>query len=304
MDTVRLSDEIIFTAIEQKIEDIYFLPSEEGFLLLYRKGAQRELQRVLTDKQGQQLIARFKYLGQMDVAEKRKAQLGAITYNYLENALIRLRLSTVGDYRKRESLVIRILHHLNDRNMHYFFPEELPLLELQTQQRGLFLFSGPVGSGKTTLMYHLAKNTTKQVITIEDPVEIEEPEFLQLQVNTQIGQDYNQLIKLSLRHRPDLLIIGEIRDEKTAQAVIRAALTGHRVFATIHARSLDGTAARFNELVSMKRELATCLRGVVYQQIQPLASGQLATRWAYRFYADDGKIIEKKWMNPSQKKRG
>ncbi len=87
-------------------------------------------------------------------------------------------------------------------------------------------------------MYYLAQDNDVQVITIEDPVEIEETSFLQLQVNDKIEQTYEQFLKLSLRHRPDLLIIGEIRDNKTADIAIRAALTGHRVYATVHARYL------------------------------------------------------------------
>ena len=93
-------------------------------------------------------------------------------------------------------------------------------------------------------MYYLARETTLQVITIEDPVEIEEPLFLQLQVNNKIDQTYEQLLKLSLRHRPDLLIIGEIRDKQTADTAVRAALTGHRVYATVHARCLEGVGSQ------------------------------------------------------------
>ena len=116
--------------------------------------------------------------------------------------------------------------------------------------RGLYLFSGPVGSGKTSLMYKFAREYFKdqQVICIEDPVELVEAEFLQLQVNKVIGNDYDALIKLSLRHRPDLLIVGEIRDSQTARAVLRASLTGYTVFSIVHARSISGVVARLKEL--------------------------------------------------------
>ena len=102
----------------------------------------------------------------------------------------------------------------------------------QYRQRGLYLFAGPVGSGKTTLMHELAKSLFKgqQVMSIEDPVEIKQDDMLQLQLNEAIGLTYENLIKLSLRHRPDLLIIGEIRDSETARAVVRASLTGATVF--------------------------------------------------------------------------
>ncbi len=134
---------------------------------------------------------------------------------------------------------------------------------------------GPTGSGKTTLMYHLARQPTvfSQVMTIEDPVEIEEPTFVQLQTNDQIGLDYEVLIKLCLRHRPDCLLIGEIRDEKTAQMVIRAALTGHVVFATLHANDEKEVFQRLEELGLLKAQVDSVLRSLFFQRILPLTDG-------------------------------
>lgn len=135
--------------------------------------------------------------------------------------------------------------------------------------RGLYLFSGPVGSGKTTLMYQLVREKfpDKQVITIEDPVEIKQEQMLQLQLNSDIGMTYDELIKLSLRHRPDILIIGEIRDSETARAVVRASLTGAIVFSTIHAKSIPGVYERLLELGVSKQELENSLRAIVYQRL-------------------------------------
>lgn len=118
-------------------------------------------------------------------------------------------------------------------------------------------------------MYRVAKKRSgeQQVIAIEDPVEIEEKQFLQLQTNEKIQLTYEALIKVCLRHHPDILIIGEIRDGETAQAVIRAALTGHTIFATIHARNLLGVQRRLIELGGPEHELAECLQGIIYQQI-------------------------------------
>lgn len=135
--------------------------------------------------------------------------------------------------------------------------------------RGLYLFSGPVGSGKTTLMYQLVREKfpDKQVITIEDPVEIKQDNMLQLQLNDEIGMTYDNLIKLSLRHRPDILIIGEIRDSETARVVIRASLTGVLVFSTIHAKSIPGVYARLLELGVSRQELENSLRAIIYQRL-------------------------------------
>ena len=139
----------------------------------------------------------------------------------------------------------------------------------QYRQRGLYLFAGPVGSGKTTLMHELAKSFFKgqQVMSIEDPVEIKQDDMLQLQLNEAIGLTYENLIKLSLRHRPDLLIIGEIRDSETARAVVRASLTGATVFSTIHAKSIRGVYERLLELGVSEEELAVVLQGVCYQRL-------------------------------------
>ncbi|EPI04646.1 ComG operon protein 1 family protein [Enterococcus faecalis 13-SD-W-01] len=293
MDIIRLSDQIIDEGFRERAEDIYLLPYEEGFQLFFRCGQFRILKRSFSLLEGQQLITRFKYLGQMDIGEKRKPQAGSFTYS-LDKQKIRLRLSSVGDYLQRESLVIRLLYGISESELRYFCTESFSLLAEKAAARGLYLFSGPVGSGKTTLMYRLAQEQKLQVLTVEDPVEIEVPEFLQLQVNWKIGQDYEQLLKLALRHRPDLLIIGEIRDEKTASAAVRAALTGHRVFATVHARDLSGTFTRINELTSRRSELTECLRGIVYQELLPNDQQQPALLWSYRFFENQG-LVERTW---------
>ena len=262
----QLSDEIVAMGKKNQIQDVYVLPKEEQYQLIFRKNNHRQVYQTLEIEEADQLISRFKYLGQMDVGEKRKAQLGACSY-LINNEIQRLRISTVGNYRQQESMVLRFLHSFEKDTLLYFFPEVLQRVQEETNHRGLYLFGGPVGSGKTTLMYTLAKKLGIQVITIEDPVEIEEGQFLQLQINHKINQDYEALIKLSLRHHPDVLIIGEIRDQQTAKAAIRAALTGHRVYATIHAKSLLGVRERLMEFVHSKEEIQNSLSGIIYQRL-------------------------------------
>ncbi|MGM9902785.1 hypothetical protein A5844_002203 [Enterococcus sp. 10A9_DIV0425] len=292
MQIKDLSHNIIYTGFKNKVQDIYILPYTSGYKVFFRYGKKRTFQQELTNEIGQQLIASFKYLGQMDIGEKRKAQLGSMTY-LLEERKIRLRLSSVGDYLQRESLVIRLLYDLSEKHLRCFFPKDLKVIERSTSERGLYLFSGPVGSGKTSLMYHLARRKNLQVITIEDPVEIEEPTFLQLQVNMKIEQSYNQLLKLALRHRPDLLIVGEIRDKETADATIRAALTGHRVFATVHARDLNQTQTRIKEL-TQNHSFTECLSGIIYQELLLDHNQVPAALWAYRF--TNNEIEKKEWL--------
>lgn len=287
MDIKKLSDKIIADAYKRRIEDVYILPKAEDYQLFERKGKNRTLKQNFSKEIGQQLISRFKYLGQMDIGEKRKVQSGALTYRSEHSSVnekIRLRLSSVGDYQHRETLVIRLLYPLSDQHFRCFSTEDLVALHRYTKERGLYLFSGPVGSGKTSLMYRLAQENAEQIITVEDPVELEEAAFLQLQVNEKIHQSYEELLKLSLRHRPDLLIVGEIRDALTAQMTLRAALTGHRVFATIHARELAGILPRIEELIGYQQALIDCLKGIVYQEILPDKEQSSAVLWSYQFF--------------------
>ncbi|EOL46584.1 competence type IV pilus ATPase ComGA [Enterococcus caccae] len=270
MDIKELSLKLIEWGVKEYLQDIYILPIENKIQIFTRKGKKRVVFQELNEREGEKLIFHFKFIGSMDVGEKRKAQVGAVTYT-INREEIRLRLSTVGDFRQRESLVIRFLHVFGNSRENYFLPQQLTTVRSQVKRRGLHLFCGPVGSGKTTLMYKLAKETDQfqQVITIEDPVEIEEETFLQLQTNTKIDLTYDVLIKACLRHRPDILIIGEIRDGLTAQAAIRAALTGHTVFATIHARSISGVYERLAELGVQQSEVSECLASIIYQRLLP-----------------------------------
>lgn len=299
MDIYQWSDELITFGVSEAVQDMYVMPQETEYVISFRKGNQQFEHQHVDSNLGEQLISRFKYLGQMDVGEKRRAQLGAISYQTREQ-LQRLRLSTVGDYRQRESLVVRFLHPFQERLPVYWLPHQLTILKKYIQQRGLYLFSGPVGSGKTTLMYQLAREWQKQVITIEDPVEIEEPQFLQLQINPKIKQTYEALIKLSLRHHPDLLILGEIRDSETAWAAVQAALAGHCIFATIHAKSLPGIFERLKELGIGELDIQEALAGMIYQELLSDDKGDTGVLMAYRFVKGRQIVAEETWEDSCQ----
>ncbi|WP_185790599.1 competence type IV pilus ATPase ComGA [Streptococcus pneumoniae] len=253
-------------AKKQGAQDIYFIPKEKIYELHMRVGDERHLINTYDFEKLGAVISHFKFVAGMNVGEKRRSQLGSCDYQHGDK-VSSLRLSTVGDYRGHESLVIRLLHD-QEQELRFWF-QNLMELENGFRQRGLYLFAGPVGSGKTTLMHELAKSLFKgqQVMSIEDPVEIKQEAMLQLQLNEAIGLNYENLIKLSLRHRPDLLIIGEIRDSETARAVVRASLTGATVFSTIHAKSVRGVYERLLELGVSEDELAVVLQGVCYQRL-------------------------------------
>ena len=263
----ELARKIIGQAVEVNAQDIYMIPRADNYELYIRIGDERKFIDEFENHQMVALISHFKFVAGMNAGEKRRSQLGSCDYVFADGEEISLRLSSVGDYRGKESLVIRLLYS-GRHDLHYWFNGMRNLLEA-IGSRGLYLFSGPVGSGKTTLMHQLVaeKFPDKQIISIEDPVEIKQDSMLQLQLNESIGMTYDNLIKLSLRHRPDILIIGEIRDSETARAVLRASLTGTMVFSTIHAKSIAGVYARLLELGVSHQELVNSLRLIAYQRL-------------------------------------
>lgn len=261
-----LAKQLITEAKSGQVQDIYLIPKKDDYEVYYRSGSQRRLVGRYDSQLMASLISHFKFVSGMNVGEKRRTQLGSCDYD-CGDQLVSMRLSSVGDYRGQESLVLRLL--FDGRQELHYWADSFERLKPNIQARGLYVFAGPVGSGKTTLMHQLVlgKYADQQIISIEDPVEIKEERFLQLQLNGSIGLTYDSLIKLSLRHRPDILIIGEIRDSETARAVVRASLTGAVVFSTVHAKSIPGVYARLLELGVSPDELRHCLAGICYQRL-------------------------------------
>lgn len=273
VDIKTLSESILIAAMKQFVSDIYLFPHQEGYQLFFRIQQKHQVFMTLSEEKAQQVIGYFKFMGGMDVSEKRLIQAGSYSFKINKQSYF-IRCSTVANFKQKETLVLRIIYNNQGQGYqhHYFLPKQLETIQTHLGKRGLYIFSGPTGSGKTTTMYELVKNIYGQqarVICIEDPVEITEPLFLQLQVNEKMALTYEALIKLCLRHRPDVLIIGEIRDTQTARAAIRAALTGHLVLSTLHSSSKEGVWERLIELGIGKEELEQCLGGVVYQRILP-----------------------------------
>lgn len=299
-----LAQEIIAEAVALHASDLYFLPAGEGnYQIRARVLDQKRVLKDVEESSYQALIGHFKFLAGMNVGEKRRSQMGACEYNYGEG-VVSLRLSTVGDFRHRESMVIRLLYPQIEKLRFWF--EEDRQVSSYIQQKGLYLFAGPVGSGKTSLMYQLARTVfgQDQILTIEDPVEIRQEEMLQLQLNEAIGLTYDALIKLALRHRPDLLIIGEIRDVETARAVIRASMIGLTVFSTVHAKGVRGVYQRLLELGVSEEELAHGLQGVFYQRllegggVLDVAREQFQTHSSQSWNHKIDRLVEKGILSP------
>ncbi len=254
--------------INRQIADLYVLPFKNYYRLMVAEQGQLKLFKEVPQDYACRLIAYLKYRADMAVSEHRRPQLGALTW-HCGPEKVNLRLSSVGDYQGRESLVVRFIYQLTDDSYHLLFPEQWQELKTLLHRRGLILFAGPVGSGKTTTMYRLARELASRqvVMTIEDPVEISEPRFVQLQINDLAGMGYQQLLRLGLRHRPNVFIIGEIRDPQTAMMTIQAALSGHLVLGTVHARDVYGVIARLIQLGISPYYLEQVMTGVCYQRL-------------------------------------
>src|SRR5690625_1159336 len=188
----------------------------------------------------------------MDIGEVRKPQNGTFTFANGEKSYA-LRLSTL-PVQQIESLAIRLLPIEENLTLQqlFLFPYQLQQLKrILTYKHGLILFTGPTGSGKTTTLYvlldTLVKTESYQTITLEDPIEKRIDNLLQVQINEKSGVTYDVGLKAALRHDPDVIMVGEIREAKIAQFAHRAALTGHLVLSTLHAKDSFGTIERLLE---------------------------------------------------------
>ncbi|MFL2128329.1 MAG: competence type IV pilus ATPase ComGA [Ruoffia tabacinasalis] len=266
---------LIQAAIDESVSDIHILPTKEKYVIHFRANGRLMLFQEKSLEWGKRLISHFKYLANMDVGEKRRPQSGSTAIE-LDAESVELRFSTITNVLLLESMVIRVLQtqKFDYDQVVTYFPQDIDELRKLTKRKsGLILFSGPVGSGKTTTIYQLLRELIQhealQIITMEDPVEIFEERFLQTEVNEKAGITYDLLIKSSLRHHPDVLMIGEIRDQETARMAIRGALTGHLMIATIHAKNTRGVIARMQELSISDEQLRQTLIGVISQRLVP-----------------------------------
>lgn len=221
MEVKHWAEDLIKSAKDMNTSDIFITGKQDFYEVNFRTSKGLIRREKLNLQFGLEVINYFKFIAQMDVSEHRRPQVGSYIFkNNKQSQVVFLRFSVLGEFSGKESLVIRLINSI--QNNRYFFIEQVDLLTAAAIKRGLILTSGPTGSGKTSTMYYLAKKLAHQkvVMTIEDPVEVFEPEFLQTQINLEAGIDYESLLKAALRQRPDILIIGEIRDKVTARLAL------------------------------------------------------------------------------------
>ena len=255
-------------AIEERTSDVHFVPTGERYTMYFQTVVSRQAVEQLPIEYGKRLIAHFKFLSRLDVTESRYPQSGAFDRT-IDGKTYDVRLSTLPAF-PHESAVLRI--QLQEQ----LIPLEQvawktewyeSLVSILRAKQGLFLVTGATGTGKTTTLYamadYAARMDGRHVMTLEDPIERRLPHLLQVEVNEKRQFGYEEGLQAMLRHVPDVIVLGEIREEKVAHTAVRAALTGHLVLATVHSSSLDGILYRmFDFGISFELLRQTMLGGL------------------------------------------
>jgi type II secretory ATPase GspE/PulE/Tfp pilus assembly ATPase PilB-like protein len=247
---IKLVDQILQEAIQQRATDIHIEPDRDELAVRYRVDGILYDTRVSPDIKYlySAIVSRIKIMARLDIAERRVPQDGRIKIRVGRRELD-LRISILPSV-YGEHVVIRILptEMLFSLERLGLLPEDLATLHrIIREPHGMILVTGPTGSGKTTTLYaSLSKLNTRQrkIITVEDPVEYDLRGITQIQVNPKIDVTFASALRSMLRHDPDIMMVGEIRDLETAEVAVQAALTGHLVFSTLHTNDAAGGAAR------------------------------------------------------------
>ena len=269
---IKLANMIITTAIKMKASDIHIAPMEKEFRIRYRiDGALRKMDSPPKRLQGA-IISRFKIMSKMKISEKRIPQDGRIQIN-VGGKDLDLRVSSVPT-NHGESIVMRILDKSNLSlglpQLGFLSDDQTTFERLIKLPDGVVLVTGPTGSGKTTTLYAcLGQINTpdKKLITVEDPVEYQMSGINQVQVNKDVGLDFSTALRSILRQAPNIVMIGEIRDEETADIAMEAALTGHLVFSTLHTNDAPSAVTRLLDIGVKPFLVASALRAAMAQRL-------------------------------------
>ena len=265
---------ILRLALKYEATDIHFnMKYNEVEISMRVDGVPRKLKSCIGDDK---LVRYLQYLANLDVGNLTKPQTGQFEIE-IDGTVLSLRFAIINTY-NATSGVLRILNSnlkVTADNLSLDEVQNSFFKSLLEEENGLVLFVGPTGSGKTTTLYSLLKSVKNSVIyTIEDPIEVYNDNFVQLQVNEKLGLDYETGIKQILRHDPDIIMIGEIRDGKAASMALTASNTGHLVFSTIHASSASSVISRMVDLGVNESHLYEMLLCIVYQRMIINRSGE------------------------------
>jgi len=275
---VRLVETIIFTALERRASDIHIEARDTEVAVKYRiDGVLQHAMQPIAKEHHSSVLSRIKVLSELDIAERRVPQDGRFRVKY-KGRFIDLRVSIM-PASHGEDAVLRVLDKetLSEKfaNLNLdvvgFSPEELCRLRRYIHEPyGMVLVTGPTGSGKTTTLYaaiNEIKSDEDKFITIEDPVEYQVRGITQIPVNEKKGLTFARGLRSILRHDPDKIMVGEIRDQETAQIAIQSALTGHLVFTTVHANNVTDVIGRFVNMGVEPYNFVSALNCIMAQRL-------------------------------------
>ena len=272
---IRLANQIIMDAYKSRASDVHIEPygAQRDTVIRYRvDGGCLEYQKI-PGAYRRAIVTRIKIMSQLDIAERRKPQDGKIKFRMPDGREIELRVATVPTANQNEDVVMRILSASEPIVLDRLGMTPRNLTEIKKiidKPYGLVLCVGPTGSGKTTTLHSLLGHINKperKIWTAEDPVEITQYGLRQLQVNPKIGLDFATAMRSFLRADPDVIMVGEMRDEETASTGIEASLTGHLVFSTLHTNSAVETVVRLLDMGLDPFNFADALLGVLAQRL-------------------------------------
>ena len=270
---VNLVSWLLQYAFDQRASDIHIEPRREQANVRFRIDGVLHQVYQLPSKITNAVMSRLKILGRMDIAEKRMPQDGRIKTQTTQGKEIELRLSTMPTA-FGEKMVMRIFDPdvllRNFRQLGLNKRERSLWKSMSGQAHGIILVTGPTGSGKTTTLYSTLKNLAKPEVnlcTVEDPIELIEPSFNQMQVQQNIGLNFANGIRTLLRQDPDIIMVGEIRDLETAEMAVQASLTGHLVLSTLHTNDAPSAVTRLLEIGIPAYLIQQTLLGVMAQRL-------------------------------------
>ena len=269
---VDIVNYILVTASKKGTSDIHFDPADNHMKVRFRIDGKLDTFIIVPNTAKQNLIARLKIMSGMNITESRLPQDGAIR-TVIEGISLDMRVSSLPT-KRGEKIVIRIMDYsmslkgieslcFNDINYK-------KVLKMISEPNGIILVTGATGSGKSTTVYSLLQrlNTPDtNLITVEDPVEMELEGMNQVQVNSEIGLSFAAVLRSILRQDPNVIMIGEIRDSETAQIAVRASITGHLVLSTIHTNNSLSTIERLLDMDVERYLLASALEGIISQKL-------------------------------------
>lgn len=269
---VRSVNRILNHALEHQASDVHFEPSQDGLVVRTRIDGVLNKLEIIKGETTQGILSRIKVISGLDIAENRMPQDGRIKLR-LSGKDIDVRVSTLPSM-YGESIVLRLLEQsglkLDFNNLSFESSIVSQIKTLVSRPNGIFLVTGPTGSGKSTTLYtalnHL-NTTSVKILTVEDPVEYRLPGITQIQVQSSIDLSFSRVLRSALRHDPDIIMVGEMRDTETAKIAIQAALTGHSVLSTLHTNDASSAITRLLDMHIDNYLIASTVNGVLAQRL-------------------------------------